>query len=197
MSTVPSADHSHRYAGFWIRAGSQILDALITIPFILVHAFMLNAYRLGALYTFVPFEGLHLFYSVYLVYRFGGTPGKLLMAIRITSLDGSPVTLRQAFIREAPALAMSTLATLGQCLALFQVTDAEFYARSWLDRQRYIAQFDPGWLFWVIVVMQLWTWSELIVMLTNRARRALHDFIAGTVVIKKEFAEPIAVPVSG
>ena len=42
--------------------------------------------------------------------------------------------------------------------------------------------------------MQLWTWSELIVMLTNRQRRALHDFIAGTVVIKKEYADPIQIP---
>jgi uncharacterized RDD family membrane protein YckC len=35
------------------------------------------------------------------------------------------------------------------------------------------------------VVLQVWIWIELIVMLTNRRRRALHDFIAGTVVIRR------------
>ncbi|WP_255590049.1 hypothetical protein [Marinicella meishanensis] len=35
--------------------------------------------------------------------------------------------------------------------------------------------------------MMVWYWSELLVMLTNERRRALHDFIAGTVVIKKAF----------
>ncbi len=29
----------------------------------------------------------------------------------------------------------------------------------------------------------LWTWSELIVMLFHRQHRALHDFMAGTVVV--------------
>jgi uncharacterized RDD family membrane protein YckC len=61
----------------------------------------------------------------------------------------------------------------------------------------YLSQFAPRWIFLVAILMQLWTWSELIVMLTNRQRRALHDFIAGTVVIKKEYAEPIQIPAEG
>jgi uncharacterized RDD family membrane protein YckC len=28
-------------------------------------------------------------------------------------------------------------------------------------------------------------WGEFLVLLTNRERRALHDFIAGTVVVRK------------
>jgi uncharacterized RDD family membrane protein YckC len=31
---------------------------------------------------------------------------------------------------------------------------------------------------------QIWTSSELVVILLNRRRRALHDFIAGTVVVR-------------
>jgi uncharacterized RDD family membrane protein YckC len=29
---------------------------------------------------------------------------------------------------------------------------------------------------------QIWVWSEVVVMLFNKRRRALHDFIAGTIV---------------
>ena len=43
------------------------------------------------------------------------------------------------------------------------------------------------------MLLQIWIWSELIVMLTNRRRRALHDFIAGTVVIRRR-VEPFKVP---
>jgi uncharacterized RDD family membrane protein YckC len=40
----------------------------------------------------------------------------------------------------------------------------------------------PEWLDWVNTANQVWMWSEVVVMLFNRRRRALHDFIAGTVV---------------
>ena len=39
-------------------------------------------------------------------------------------------------------------------------------------------------------MQQIWIWSEFVVLLFNRRKRAIHDFIAGTVVILKEFAEP-------
>ena len=195
MALFPmSPDDSHRYAGFWIRAGSQILDMQMTLPIIAVIAWIDASYRLGPLYALLPSLAFSLFFAVYLVYRFGGTPGKLLLAIRITSVDGSRVTSRQAFIREAPTLALTVLSTVGQCVTLLRVSDAEFYGHSWLERQQYLSQFAPRWVFLVAILMQLWTWSELIVMLTNRQRRALHDFIAGTVLIKKEYADPIQIP---
>jgi uncharacterized RDD family membrane protein YckC len=34
------------------------------------------------------------------------------------------------------------------------------------------------------LVSNAWTLSELVVLMLNRRRRALHDFIAGTVVIR-------------
>jgi uncharacterized RDD family membrane protein YckC len=34
--------------------------------------------------------------------------------------------------------------------------------------------------------MNVWIFSEFVVLLTNKKRRALHDFMAGTVVIRKE-----------
>lgn len=34
------------------------------------------------------------------------------------------------------------------------------------------------------VVQQVWFWSEIVVLLSNKKRRAVHDFIAGTVVVK-------------
>jgi len=34
------------------------------------------------------------------------------------------------------------------------------------------------------VLYAVWVYGELIVLLTNKKRRALHDFLAGTVVIR-------------
>jgi uncharacterized RDD family membrane protein YckC len=37
----------------------------------------------------------------------------------------------------------------------------------------------------------IWIWSEIIVILTNKRRRAIHDFIAGTVIVKTKYIEDI------
>jgi hypothetical protein len=37
---------------------------------------------------------------------------------------------------------------------------------------------------WALYLMVAWTFSEVLVMLTNKRRRALHDFIAGTLVVR-------------
>jgi uncharacterized RDD family membrane protein YckC len=39
------------------------------------------------------------------------------------------------------------------------------------------------------IFQNVWICSEVFVVLLNRRKRALHDFIGGTVVIKKQFAE--------
>jgi predicted DCC family thiol-disulfide oxidoreductase YuxK len=51
------------------------------------------------------------------------------------------------------------------------------------DQSRLLAERNPVFGAYD-VVQQAWMWSELLVLLFNRTRRALHDFIAGTVVVK-------------
>ena len=51
------------------------------------------------------------------------------------------------------------------------------------DQHRLLVEHNP--LFGTHdALQQAWMWSELLVLLFNKKRRALHDFIAGTVVIK-------------
>jgi hypothetical protein len=58
------------------------------------------------------------------------------------------------------------------------------------DRDVLISTFAPRWYRYMGLLAGLWSWSELAVMLTNPERRALHDFIAGTIVIKQEYVPP-------
>ena len=43
----------------------------------------------------------------------------------------------------------------------------------------------PSWYSFATITMNIWIWSEFIVMLTNKRKRAIHDFIAGALVIRK------------
>jgi len=36
----------------------------------------------------------------------------------------------------------------------------------------------------VNILMQVWIWGEFLTMLFNKKRRAVHDFMAGTVVVR-------------
>lgn len=63
-----------------------------------------------------------------------------------------------------------------------------------MERFEYILPLLPAWYVLVDTVNQLWVWSEFIVLLFNKRKRAIHDFIAGTVVIKQEYREQVAAP---
>ena len=180
LSTEP------HYGGFWRRFAAFWLDFLIFVPLLVLVFWGSERYRLFSVYYLVPGIVLGLFYSVYLVRRYGGTPGKLLMRLRIRKVSGEPVGYREALLRFAPEFLFGMLVSFAFILSALQMTDAQYHALSYVERSKSLAELAPGWLKPVQILQQVWVWGEFIVLLTNRKRRALHDFIAGTVVIRKE-----------
>lgn len=174
---------SLRYAGFGPRLASILLDCLIMSPLIALIFWAKSHYRLFDVYYLIPDILFGLFYSVYLVKRFGGTPGKLIMGIRIRKLNGEPVTYREATLRYFPDFLFGLLLNIASIAPLIHMSDAEYFSLSRIERYHRISELAPSWHQTVHVLSQLWYWSELIVLLTNKKRRALHDFIAGTVVV--------------
>ncbi|MEM8708155.1 MAG: RDD family protein [Actinomycetota bacterium] len=66
-------------------------------------------------------------YAVFLVAQFGGTPGKLILGLRITEEDGStPVGYRGAVMRSLPGLLGNALGNLG-CLISFGFAIASIF----------------------------------------------------------------------
>lgn len=174
---------SLRYAGFWPRLGAMLLDGLILGPVGWLSILAGGHHRLYDVYTFIPFILLGLFYNVYLVRRFGGTPGKLIVGIRIRKVNGDPVGYREAILRELPDTILNALVSFALLLPLFQMTDAEYASLSFTGLYQRQLALAPAWYKPANWAQNIWFWSELVVLLTNRKRRALHDFIAGTVVV--------------
>jgi uncharacterized RDD family membrane protein YckC len=67
-------------------------------------------------------------FHVYLVKRFGGTPGKMVLRLRITRLDGSPVGFKEASIRYSVLFVISTLLSVPLRMNLFSVSSGEYVA---------------------------------------------------------------------
>lgn len=172
------------YAGFWRRVGAHCLDLMILLPLVGLIMWFEGTFRLFRLYYFAPGLLFSLYYHVWLVRRYGGTPGKLLMKIRIARLDGSAVGYREAILRHSVVLVLSHLMAIALIIATLRISDAEYLPLSFLEQSAVLFALAPEWFTPVHRLLGLWGWSEFIVMLFNRRRRALHDFMAGTIVVR-------------
>jgi len=161
-----------------------LLDMLIMLPLTALVFWGSERYRLFLLYCFVPSTLFGLFYGVYLVRRFGGTPGKLIVGVRIRKVSGEPVGYREAILRYLPEFILNMLMSVGFLMSILHMSDTEYHALSFMERARRMVELAPSWYKPLQIVQNVWVWGELIVLLTNRKRRALHDFIAGTVVVR-------------
>jgi len=176
------------YGGFWVRLGALLLDMLVFSPIIVLLFWIDSHSRLLRMY-WLPFGTLlGIFYSVYLVKRFGGTPGKLILGLRIAKVDGSPIGYKEAILRYLPDFILGLFSSLALAIVLLRMSDAEYLSLSTHERLQHIKALKPSWASAVYIMQQVWMWSEFVVLLTNKRKRALHDFIAGTIVLRKDAA---------
>jgi uncharacterized RDD family membrane protein YckC len=179
------------YAGFWSRIGSGLLDALFTIPVVILILYI-NAQGLSIYYyTIIPSLLFTVWYHVYLPSVYGGTPGKLIVGIAIVRLDGQSIDGTDALLRYSVTLFLSILGIIVAIVSLYQADEKIYMSLSWLQRAQYLNSLSPVFFKFNMWVSNLWFYSEFIVLLMNPRRRALHDLIAGTVVIKAKYFEKI------
>src|SRR4249919_2070879 len=112
-----------QYGGFWRRFAAFWLDGLVLLPLVAVVWWCGDHYRLFSLYYALPGALVGLFYDVYLIRRFGGTPGKLIMGLRIRKVSGEPVGYREALLRFAPEFLLGQLMSVALLLPLLRMTD--------------------------------------------------------------------------
>jgi uncharacterized RDD family membrane protein YckC len=124
-------------------------------------------------------------FEIYFVKRFGGSPGKLIMKMRIAKLDGSRVGYREAWLRYSVFGGISILTSIALSTGALHMSNAEFAALTSKNRGKHLKEGAPPWYPPLEIAGQVWVWSEFVVLLTNKKRRALHDYMAGTVVIRK------------
>ena len=170
------------YAGPWIRLAAFFLDVIVYLPIAGLLFWLASQSRTFAVYCFIPGLLAGLWFNVCLVKHFGGTPGKLFFKIRIVCLDGSAAGYRQALQRYSVLFLLTALESASLLMATLKLPDDEFLLRGPLTPT------DPmiAVTFWyqaIMMMMLAWTLSEFIIILFNKRRRSLQDYMAGTVVI--------------
>lgn len=164
---------AHRYDTFRPRLFAGILDALLFAPLYYVSP-MIYEWSPGRAVTvpwFVCFSFAPLAYTIFLHGRYGMTLGKRLFQIAVVDLTEGPLSMRQAVRRDSVPLVMTALGVLLELP----------YLMGWWSEAPWFLDYSS-----VLLEYAVWAWfgAELITMLLNDKRRALHDFIAGSVVVR-------------
>ena len=167
------------YAGFWKRFGASLVDglalSLVLFPIQLILIWPVSQPTWGPIAaTVISNISLHA-YTIFFHYRYGATLGKMATDIKVTLPDGSPIGFKEAFLRSYVDLCFSIVAMFAELSAKGNA-DAELLQWS-------------GWHGTVAIIGGIWFWSEVVVLLLNERKRAIHDFIAGTVVVHKRFVK--------
>lgn len=187
------------YPDVYKRLSATLIDGLVFLPLIVAYGLLYHQSRTWAQLFTVLYPVLAWTYTIFFHARWGQTLGKRAVGIRVVKASGEPMSCREAFLRSAVNVLLSILVVIGTLVALSHLPEAAFGQVARAEWRKHLAQFSPVWLRWVGILSQIWSLSDLLVFLFNKKRRALHDFIAGTVVVREqavrlEKAVPNSVP---
>jgi len=155
------------------RLGTAIVDSIVFIPLLFVEQWVFsktnNPYVIISWGIFISF--LPLFYSVFLHYKYGQTIGKWVAGVKVLDISESKtLTFRQSLLRDSFYLVIALIGLFYFAFLIFQKDNA---GNSYNEYNSFTEQ---AFLWWTII--------ELISMLTNQKKRAVHDYIAKSVVVR-------------
>ena len=176
------------YRTFWPRFWAGITDALVLVPLALIAQYCLsfdNSFWDTARWLYVVifiFNYTHAWvYSVYMHGRFGQTVGKLSTCVRVVDVETEgPITFSHALLRDCIPILISVSLLVYESYRMIEgLPFSESITRISSD-----SSLATSGQMWIALIAQVWWFAEIVTMLTNDKRRAIHDFIAGTVVIR-------------
>jgi len=164
-----------RYQTSWRRCWAALVDAIVFVPLgFLDDKFLSPDQAPWVVVSWATFAySSYWLYSVLLHARFGQTVGKRLLHVKVLDVCEDQIpTLRQALLRDIGLVVLNT-ASLAYLVSLVLAGTYTLGAEVTTIPGQMLAWAGLGWFV-----------LELLTMLTNEKRRALHDYIAGTVVVR-------------
>ncbi len=184
-STGPNCAHCRFciYAGFFPRVFSSLVDKgfiwSLAQLLLLARNYSLTHFWVVTIAGFLFYR----FYHIGCVALWGQTPGKMAAKIKVVKVDGSSATWLNAFLRNSVETFLTLAVLVLEMKAATMVSATEFAATDFTKRAALMDTFVPKIAIYIAWFTQVFVLSEFVVLFLNRKKRAIHDFLAGTVVI--------------
>ena len=180
------SSNNFEYIGFWKRVLAALIDAFIglallpiTIP--LMHFGFTHK-------TIVPETAYSIAWTVlwmWFIVKFGATPGNMVIKARIINSKGEFLNWNKAFLRMLfPGIIISINSHLQQWQVI-NTAPAEVSMNSFLEIGQAINQYGQPFSM-LRTVLGLTIYIDVLVVLANKKKRAIHDFIGGSYVVTKD-----------
>ncbi len=158
-----------KYKTFWRRFFAMWIDGIIIGLLGYVAKLFQNSDSIILVNLILFFsQVLPYIYSIFLHGSYGQTLGKMITGVRIfDKSENSNITFKQAILRD--------IFPLGGVLLLFTI--------NWVGLST-DSSFASTVVMTIMMIIISWSILEIITMMLNKKRRAIHDLIAGTVVLR-------------
>lgn len=157
-----------KYTSFWDRFFAGVVDGLVFIPLGIIQMIFIDFDTSQTVFYILAVVNSTIFYcySILMHHKYGQTVGKMALSIKVIDADeeNMNITLKQAVLRDSIPLAFEVVILI---TALISLLNTNYFDDSYFDY--------PETMWFVI---------EILTMMTNAKRRAAHDFLARTVVVK-------------
>jgi uncharacterized RDD family membrane protein YckC len=166
-----------KYSTFWNRFFAHWIDGFVFIPLSVLSIWLMNMFANDTYITYhiQSFNTIAVYlYTIVFHGAFGATIGKMVCGVKVIDKEeNKELSYKQAFIRDSIPLFLSMV------VVVISHPKVNFDLLGNSSSSFFIVLFSI-----VGSLSVLWSITEIITMLSNKKRRALHDFIAGSVVVK-------------
>ena len=173
-SSHPIVIQRSKYDTFWPRLGANILDGLILLPIGIAAQYLVSTLSEPVLQALPNLIMNVLFstYSILLHGRYGQTLGKMATRVRVLDLSESKLSMYQAITRDIVPLSLALASFVVIVYVVVPTNPSEIT----------LSSLTPFILLGSIG--SIWSIAEIVTLLSNKKRRAVHDFIAASVVVR-------------
>ena len=165
-----------RYDTFGPRFFAAIIDGFVLWPVSLIFVFITNTDIITvAILASLVKDLMPYIYSVIMHGEYGQTLGKMAMGVKVVDFETEEsIGYKEAFIRDSVPIALMIGLYGYTAILLSDIHEGPL--------EMDITSLAP--MFFIGILTILWTLLEIFSMLLNSKSRAVHDFIAGTVVVR-------------
>jgi uncharacterized RDD family membrane protein YckC len=176
LGETPTVVVGRKYATILMRIGACITDGLIFAPFVMLGTFFLLRSSISWMHIawFVFIHIATLVYQILMLGIYGQTLGKMACGVIVRDISERPLSMKQAVLRNILTIILLPF-SLWVYLPSFDHPQPPFGAHA-----ESVGALVLGLISFIV------GWADILTMFANRKHRALHDYIAGSVVIRTE-----------